>query len=107
MSQPVAPKMILLVEDDPDHEALTMRALRRNNLGHQVTVARDGAAALDLLLGGELAPAEVRGPLPEVVVLDLKLPKIDGLEVLRRLRADGRTRLLPVVVMTSSWGSTG
>jgi CheY-like chemotaxis protein len=89
---------ILLVEDDPDDEVLTLRALRRAQVGNAVLVARDGVEALDRLLGDGAGPREI----PQVVLLDLKLPKIDGLEVLRRLRADERTRLLPVVVLTSS-----
>lgn len=87
-------RMILLVEDDPDDETLTIRALEKANVANHVVVARDGEEALDRLLGG--------GELPQVVLLDLKLPKIDGLEVLRRIRADERTRMLPVVVLTSS-----
>jgi two-component system response regulator len=91
---------ILLVEDDPDDEALTVRAFRRSGARERVVVARDGAEALDLLLGdGRAAPP---APLPRVVLLDLKLPKVDGLEVLRRIRTDERTRLLPVVILTSS-----
>lgn len=92
-------KAILLVEDNPDDEALTLRAFKKNNIGNPVVVARDGAEALDCLFGsgGRLPHA-----LPQVVLLDLKLPKVDGLEVLRRIRADGRTKLLPVVILTSS-----
>ena len=92
-------RMILLVEDNPDDEALTRRALAKNNIQIEVRVARDGAEALDLLFGSGDHPGEA---LPEVVLLDLKLPKVDGLEVLRRIRADERTRLLPVVILTSS-----
>jgi two-component system response regulator len=88
-------KKILLVEDNPDDEALTKRALKTNNIQNEVMVARDGAAALDYLLGDGRE-------LPAVVLLDLKLPKIDGLEVLRRIRTEARTRLLPVVILTSS-----
>jgi two-component system response regulator len=91
-------KTILLVEDNPDDELLTLRALRANNLGNHVEVARDGAQALDYLLG----EGHAARPLPELCLLDLKLPKIDGLEVLQRLRANPRTRGLPVVVLTSS-----
>jgi len=87
--------MILLVEDDPDHELLTIRALKKSNVANTVRVARDGAEAIDLLLGDEA----VR---PQVVLLDLKLPKVDGLEVLRRIRENESTRMLPVVVLTSS-----
>lgn len=93
-------RMILLVEDNPDDEALTRRALAKNNIQNPVQVARDGAEALDLLFGtGPHAGQAIR---PEVVLLDLKLPKVDGLEVLRRIRANERTRLLPVVILTSS-----
>ncbi|HEX4650258.1 MAG TPA: response regulator [Granulicella sp.] len=88
-------RMILLVEDDPDHELLTIRALKKSNVANAVCVARDGAEAIDLLLGDE----PVR---PQVVLLDLKLPKVDGLEVLRRIRESEATRMLPVVVLTSS-----
>jgi DNA-binding response OmpR family regulator len=94
-------KIILLVEDNPDDEALTIRALRKNNVANEVIVARDGAEALDYLFA-EGTGAIARGSTPEVVVLDLKLPKVDGLEVLRRIRADERTRCLPVVILTSS-----
>ena len=95
-------KVILLVEDNPDDEALTLRALKKNDIRNQVVVARDGAQALEYLFGtGE---RKERDPevLPELVLLDLKLPRVDGLEVLRRIRADERTRLLPVVILTSS-----
>lgn len=88
-------KLILLVEDDPDHELLTIRALKQSNIANEVRVARDGAEALELLLGEE--PIQ-----PQVILLDLKLPKIDGLEVLRRIRENVRTKMLPVVVLTSS-----
>jgi two-component system, response regulator len=96
-------KIILLVEDNPDDEALTLRALKKNDIQNQVIVARDGAQALDYLFGTtgeheEHAP----GVVPQLVLLDLKLPRVDGLEVLRRIRADERTRLLPVVILTSS-----
>jgi two-component system, response regulator len=93
-------RMILLVEDNADDEALTRRALAKNNIQNEVLVARDGAEALDCLFGtGTHAGRPVA---PEVVLLDLKLPKVDGLEVLRRIRADDRTRRLPVVILTSS-----
>lgn len=93
--------MILLVEDNPDHVALTIRALKKNNIANDVIVATDGAQALDMLLArGDHADKPI--DLPHVVLLDLKLPKVDGLEVLRNLRADDRTRLLPVVILTSS-----
>lgn len=95
-------KAILLVEDNPDDELLTLEALEANRVGNQVIVARNGAEALDYLLGeGAYAGRDVMD-LPAVVLLDLKLPKIDGLEVLRRIRADERIRLLPVVILTSS-----
>jgi two-component system, response regulator len=89
---------ILLVEDNPDDEALTIRAFQKNNIRNKVVVARDGAEALDHLLSidsGDVPP-------PLLVLLDLKLPKVDGLEVLRRIRADERTSLVPVVILTSS-----
>jgi CheY-like chemotaxis protein len=89
-------KVILLVEDNPDDEALTVRAFGRSNVANRIDVSRDGAEALDYLVG----PAA--RPLPTLVLLDLKLPKVDGLEVLRRIRAAERTRNLPVVVLTSS-----
>jgi two-component system response regulator len=89
-------KKIVLVEDNPDDVALTRRALNKNNILNDLVVLADGAAALDYFFGVEAPPT------PAVVLLDLKLPKIDGLEVLRRLRADGRTRLWPVVILTSS-----
>src|SRR5262249_10151452 len=95
-------KIILLVEDSPDDEKLTLRALKKNNVGNEVVVVRDGLEALDYLFGtGSYAGRDLT-MMPEVMLLDLKLPKLDGLEVLRRLRADARTRLLPVVILTSS-----
>jgi two-component system response regulator len=90
-------KVILLVEDNPDDQALTLRALRKNNLANEVITAKDGTEALDYLFDS----ARTTG-LPALVLLDLKLPKVDGLEVLRRIRGDERTRRLPVVVLTSS-----
>ena len=95
-------KSILLVEDNPDDEALTLRALRNSNLANKVVVARDGIEALDYLFATGAYAGRDTGVMPEVMLLDLKLPKVDGLEVLKRLRADDRTRLLPVVVLTSS-----
>jgi two-component system response regulator len=95
-------RMLLLVEDNPDDEALTLRALKQNKISNEVVVARDGAEALDFVFCTGAYVNRDRHVLPEVVLLDLKLPKIDGLEVLRRLRADERTRLLPVVILTSS-----
>lgn len=95
-------KWILLVEDNPDDEELTRRAIRKNNILNDLVVARDGAEALDFLLGtGAHAGRETKN-MPTVVLLDLKLPKIDGLEVLHRMRADERTALVPVVILTSS-----
>jgi len=88
-------KLILLVEDDPDHEALTIRALKKSNMANDVRVARDGEEAINLLLG----PDAIK---PQVILLDLKLPKLDGLEVLKRIRENNATRTLPVVVLTSS-----
>jgi two-component system response regulator len=93
---------ILLVEDNPNDEALTLRALKKSNILNPVVVARDGAEALDYLFSRGDHQARKPAGNPEVVLLDLKLPKVDGLEVLRQLRADERTRLLPVVVLTSS-----
>jgi len=95
-------KLILLVEDNPDDEALTVRALRKNNISNEVVVARDGVEALDYLFGTGVHAGRDTSDKPQVILLDLKLPKIDGLEVLRRLRADDRTKLLPVVILTSS-----
>ena len=92
-------KPILLVEDNVDDEALTMRAFQKNNIRNEVVVARDGAAALEYLFG--TSGGETLN-LPQVVLLDLKLPKVDGLEVLNRIRSDPRTALLPVVILTSS-----
>ena len=95
-------KMILLVEDNADDEALTLRALKKNNIGNKVFIVRDGAEALDFLFcAGIYADRDPR-EMPQVTLLDLKLPKVDGLEVLRRLRADERTHLLPIVILTSS-----
>ena len=95
-------RIILLVEDNPDDEALTIRALKQHNIANEVVVARNGAEALDYLFGTGAHEGRDLDDMPAVVLLDLKLPKIDGLEVLQRLRADERNRLLPVVVLTSS-----
>jgi two-component system response regulator len=95
-------KTILLVEDNASDEKLTLLAFKKCGISNELLVARDGAAALDYLFAtGPHADRDAR-VLPTVVLLDLKLPKIDGLEVLRRIRADGRTRLLPIVILTSS-----
>jgi two-component system response regulator len=95
-------KAILLVEDNPDDIALTLRALKKNRIANEVAIAHDGVEALDSLFGtGQHAGRDVTQA-PALVLLDLKLPKVDGLDVLRRLRADARTKLLPVVILTSS-----
>jgi two-component system, response regulator len=95
-------KTILLVEDNADDEALTFRALMKNNIGSQLVVARDGAEALDYLFAtGQYSGRDVNSG-PQVVLLDLNLPKVSGLEVLRQLRANERTKHLPVVILTSS-----
>jgi len=95
-------RVILLVEDNPDDEELTLRALNKSNILNRVVVARDGVQALDyLFMRGEHAGRDAHEQ-PQVILLDLKLPKVDGLEVLRALRADPRTKLLPVVILTSS-----
>ncbi len=97
-----AEKIILLVEDNPDDVALTLRALKKNNIKNMVVVAKDGVEALDYLFGtGQHQGRDPRDK-PQLILLDLKLPKVDGLEVLQRLRQDDRTRLLPVVILTSS-----
>jgi two-component system, response regulator len=102
MEYPMTHKMILLVEDNPDDEALTVRALNKNKIVNSLAVVRDGVEALDFLFC--TGPYSERDPheMPEVILLDLKLPKVDGLEVLRQVRANERTRLLPVVILTSS-----
>ena len=93
---------VLLVEDNPRDAEMTLRTLRKRNLANNVVHVKDGQEALDWLLGTVPQSGRDAKPLPKVVLLDLKLPKVDGLEVLRAIRADERTRLLPVVVMTSS-----
>ncbi|HXT11432.1 MAG TPA: response regulator [Candidatus Angelobacter sp.] len=95
-------KTILLVEDDQNDEELTLRALRRSNIKNEVIVAHDGAEAIEMLFGSDKLVGGEIDMLPAVVLLDLKLPKISGIEVLRRIRSDVRTRRLPVVVLTSS-----
>jgi two-component system response regulator len=95
-------KTILLVEDNPDDQTLTLRALQRNNVLNRVDVAQDGAEALDYLFSQITSAAWDPSYLPELVLLDLKLPRVDGMEVLQQIRSNARTRLLPVVVLTSS-----
>ena len=95
-------KTILLVEDNPDDEALTLLAFKKNNIQNKVAVVRDGAEALDYLFATGTYAGRDPSDLPQIILLDLKLPKVDGLEVLRLIRADKRTELLPVVILTSS-----
>jgi len=94
--------MILLVEDNPDDEALTLRALKQNNISNEIVVTRDGVEALDFLFGTGAYVGRETSVLPELILLDLKLSKVDGLEVLKKLRSDPLTQLLPVVILTSS-----
>jgi two-component system response regulator len=98
----MANDLILLVEDNPDHEALTIRALKKAGLANPVFVARDGAEAVEFLFGTGAHAGRDPAETPQVVLLDLKLPKLDGLEVLERLRGDSRFQYVPVVVLTSS-----
>jgi len=93
---------ILLVEDNPDDVELTLRALKQYNIKNEITVVRDGAEALDYLFTTGAYSNRDTTTMPTVVILDLKLPKVDGLEVLQRMRADERTKLVPVVILTSS-----
>jgi two-component system response regulator len=95
-------RVILLVEDNADDEALTMRALKKNNITNKIVVARDGVEALDYLFGTGLHAGRDTSVQPELVLLDLKLPRVDGFEVLKKLREDERTKLLAVVILTSS-----
>lgn len=95
-------KVILLVEDNPDDEVLTLRALSKSKILNEIVVARDGAEALDYLFGTGAHAGRDTSIQPQLILLDLKLPKVDGLEVLKRLRADSRTALLPVTVLTTS-----
>ncbi len=95
-------KFILLVEDNPDDEALTLRALKKNNIANEVTVARDGAEALDFLFCRGIHAKRDARELPAITLLDLKLPKIDGIEVLKQIRSSPQTQMLPVVILTSS-----
>jgi two-component system response regulator len=94
--------IILLVEDNPDDEALTLRALKKNNIRNEVVVARDGVEAVDYLFGTGAHAGRDLSALPQVVLLDLKLPKMDGFEVLERIRSSEATKLLPVVILTTS-----
>jgi two-component system response regulator len=95
-------KIILLVEDNPDDVKLTLRALKKSNILNEMVVAQDGVEALDYLFGtGRYAGRDTK-VLPQVVLLDLKMPRMDGLEVLQRIRADERTKILPVVILTTS-----
>lgn len=94
--------LILLVEDNPDDEALTLRALKKNNILNPVVIAHDGVEAMDFLFGTGMYEGRDVKERPTVILLDLKLPKVDGLEVLKRLRSDERTSLIPVVVLTTS-----
>lgn len=91
----MTPSIIALVEDNPDDEALTLRALKKNGIANDIVVLRDGVEAVDFLRAADK-------PLPQLILLDLKLPRMDGLEVLRALRANRRTQLLPIVILTSS-----
>ncbi len=95
-------RTILLVEDNPDDVDLTLRALQQYNVKNEITVVRDGAEALDYLFATGAYADRDTGAMPAVVILDLKLPKVDGFEVLQRMRADERTKLVPVVILTSS-----
>jgi two-component system response regulator len=95
-------KVILLVEDNPDDEELTLRALKKNNIQNDVVIARDGAEALDYLFATGAHAGRDVSQVPSVTLLDLKLPKVDGLEVLKRIREHEQTRFLPVVILTSS-----
>ncbi len=98
----MANAVILLVEDNPDDVELTLRAFKKHSVSNQIVVARDGLEALDYLFGTTDGAGHETAELPALVLLDLKLPKVDGLEVLRRIRADRRTGIIPVVVLTSS-----
>lgn len=102
MNGDVNHRVILLVEDNPDDEALAIRALKRHHIGNEIVVARDGVEALDYLFGTGIYAERDVNLKPTVVLLDLKLPRIDGLEVLRRVRENELTRLLPVVILTTS-----
>ncbi len=93
---------ILLIEDNPDDELLTLMAFRENNILNEIVVARDGAEALDILFNQEEGTGPFAGSMPEMILLDLKLPKVDGLEVLQQIRSHPETHCLPVIILTSS-----
>jgi CheY-like chemotaxis protein len=95
-------KIILLVEDNPDDVTLTLRALKKNNILNEVVVAKDGVEALDYLFGAGDYAGRDTSVMPVVTLLDLKLPKLDGMEVLKRVRGNERTKLIPIVILTSS-----
>src|ERR1700740_3772737 len=95
-------KVILLVEDNADDEALTLRALKKNNIRNEVVVARDGSEALDYLFGTGIHAGRDLRMMPQIILLDLKLPQVDGFEVLTRVRSSEATKLLPVVILTTS-----
>ena len=95
-------KLILLVEDNPNDEILTLRALKKANIANRIEVVRDGAEALDFVFGAGKYAGRDTNEMPQLILLDLKLPKVSGLQVLERIRADERTRRVPVVILTSS-----
>jgi two-component system, response regulator len=95
-------KVILLVEDNADDEVLTLRALKKNNIRNEVVIARDGSEALDYLFGTGVHADRDLTVMPQIILLDLKLPKVDGFEVLHRVRSNEATKLLPVVILTTS-----
>jgi two-component system response regulator len=95
-------KLILLVEDNPDDEILTLRALKKANVANRIEVVRDGAEALDFVFGAGNYAGRDTNDMPQLILLDLKLPKVSGLQVLEKIRSDERTRRIPVVILTSS-----